>query len=674
MSTRAMIILIFPFFALISLAVHGSLITTDHQYHLMHYTKLISEEHFTAGRPLVLMLPLAEEESTKNEVGYLIKELHKSGRWPILVYNVNYMVNENMHTEIHPHGNYIILMSGRCKEWEEHIARFRQQLYELSLGNNTWHSWNPRGKFIFSVMSNCINVENTKFSGAILNEIWLKEVMNAAVLFLNSNEHASNDLQQKTNDPAQGTYLELHTWYPYENSERCNPAEGTVPVKVFTMRSLSDIRRSDIFRGQLVKNFHGCPMRVNVRVLPPFVNEPENDNNKDYDHQKLFKDGWEIEMLRIIGNKLNMSLDIAGVESVLDVIYFEEEVQPFIFVGGFAAFSSDVDNFCDYSRSYFTARAIWYTPCAVKYQRWTRFFNILSVDMWICFVLSLVLAVATVSCISNYSHKSHSHESKSYSNIFSVTSNIIAVSLSVSVNTQPRSAPLRLFFFSWVCYSFAISTVFQAYLIAFLFEPGYEKPIRTVEEMLKSEKLFAFPENFLTYFYNTSGSVDSAVRKGAVHCQDEYTCLTWATVYHNISTILSDFDIEIERCSKNWIDENNRPILCELEDGVVRTIDLVFLVRKRSPFLEILEDVIGRIIEGGIFARMKEQYIDEEKLDSNFYYPTSDDTYFSISVSHLQTAIYLLLLGYVLALGCFVTEIMWHHYRSKWFGQTNTAL
>jgi hypothetical protein len=32
--------------------------------------------------------------------------------------------------------------------------------------------------------------------------------------------------------------------------------------------NLSDIRRSDIFRGKLVKNFHGCPIQVNVREFP----------------------------------------------------------------------------------------------------------------------------------------------------------------------------------------------------------------------------------------------------------------------------------------------------------------------------------------------------------------------------------------------------------------------
>jgi len=99
--------------------------------------------------------------------------------------------------------------------------------------------------------------------------------MNVAVIFLKSNEHGCNDLQQNTTDSAQGTYVELHTWYPYETSDRCNPTEGTVPVKVFIERNLSDISRSDIFIGYFGKNFQGCRIKVYVREAPYLVNEPK---------------------------------------------------------------------------------------------------------------------------------------------------------------------------------------------------------------------------------------------------------------------------------------------------------------------------------------------------------------------------------------------------------------
>jgi hypothetical protein len=271
----AMNAFIFVVVTVIPCIVHGSLQITDNEYPLMHYTKIVSEEHFTSGRPLVLLLATAKEDSTNKEVGHLIDELHKSGRWSILVYDFSCNKKLNMYTEIHQHGNYIILVSGTCEEGEEYSSRFWHQVYELSVDDKTWLSWNPRTKFVVSVISNCTHLDNTHISKAILNHLWFFKITNAAVLFLNSNEHSGKDLQQNTNDSTQGTYLELHTWYPYENSERCNPEEGTVPVKVFTARNLSDIRSREIFRGPFGKNLHGCALNVHVEINPPAVFPPK---------------------------------------------------------------------------------------------------------------------------------------------------------------------------------------------------------------------------------------------------------------------------------------------------------------------------------------------------------------------------------------------------------------
>jgi hypothetical protein len=233
-------------------------------------------------------------------------------------------------------------------------------------------SWNPMAKFLVSIMSTCLNQEKAKVSRDILKELWFKEVINAAVLFLKSTEHRSNDLQQNTTQSAQGTYLELNTWYPYENSERCNPAEGTVPVQVFNVRNVTDIRRSDILSGFFVKNFHECPMKVNVRIMPPLVNNPRTILNNSSGSQKVYEDGWEIEMLKIIGNAINISLDIAenvNVQSIRNYRWGKKEEKikgnPLIFVGWILGVYPEIDSFYEYTRSYFTLRATWYTPCAV---------------------------------------------------------------------------------------------------------------------------------------------------------------------------------------------------------------------------------------------------------------------------------------------------------------------
>jgi hypothetical protein len=75
---------------------------------------------------------------------------------------------------------------------------------------------------------------------------------------------------------------------------------------------------------------------------------------------------------------------------------------PFLLVGIFFVGNSPFHSFIDCTHSYITVRFVWYTQYAVKYERWSRYCNVFSVDMWICFNLPLVLAVITVHYISNW--------------------------------------------------------------------------------------------------------------------------------------------------------------------------------------------------------------------------------------------------------------------------------
>ena len=148
-----------------------------------------------------------------------------------------------------------------------------------------------------------------------------------------------------------------------------------------------------------------------VREIFPLVYHPKHVRYNDSHSQIVYEEGMEIEMLKLIGIALNMSLEIAVFVDVLRFLSTAKKDKighknlPFIFVGMFPGISSTLDNIYEYTRSYLTVRLVWYTPCAVKYERWSRFFNIFSVDMWIFLVLSLALAVITVRCISNYTKK-----------------------------------------------------------------------------------------------------------------------------------------------------------------------------------------------------------------------------------------------------------------------------
>ena len=192
--------------------------------------------------------------------------------------------------------------------------------------------------------------------------------------------------------------------------------------------------------------------------------------------------------------------------------------------------------------------------------------------------------------------------------------------------------------------------------------------------MLDTDMKFGFFKIFETFFNDTSDSTGSTILKNAVRCPDYNTCVQWATHYQNFSTILGDVDIVFMHAVGTWNNENNRPLICELDYGAVQTSGFAFFVSQGSPIFEFINDVISHILEGGIFMHIRERLLNKEKTVLKLDIPTFSDTYYAINIRHVQTAFYLLMLGYAVAVACFVAEIMWHRYRSKGHGLTGTSL
>jgi len=79
------------------------------------------------------------------------------------------------------------------------------------------------------------------------------------------------------------------------------------------------------------------------------------------------------------------------------------------------------------------------------------------------------------------------------------------------------------------------SAVFPAYLTTFLNKPGYEQPIRIVDQILKSAGKFGFNQEYQEFFPNSSDSVDSAILKNALGCpKGAYSSISPVPVYFQI--------------------------------------------------------------------------------------------------------------------------------------------
>jgi hypothetical protein len=82
------------------------------------------------------------------------------------------------------------------------------------------------------------------------------------------------------------------------------------------------------------------------------------------------------------------------------------------------------------------------------------------------------------------------NETHTYQSLSHCFHNAWAVFMGVSIPQHPITSTLKLFFFLYVYFCFAISTVFQIFFVSYLVEPMYEKKLEILDDLLQSDVIY----------------------------------------------------------------------------------------------------------------------------------------------------------------------------------------
>jgi len=110
--------------------------------------------------------------------------------------------------------------------------------------------------------------------------------------------------------------------------------------------------------------------------------------------------------------------------------------------------------------------------------------------------LVLLLTTTVFWCAGNGPYRSVCNETHTYQSLSNCFHNVWAVFVGVSVPQQLTTSNLRVFFFLYVSFCFAISTVFQAFFVSYLVEPKYERKLDTLEDLLDSDVVYGYHQIF----------------------------------------------------------------------------------------------------------------------------------------------------------------------------------
>jgi hypothetical protein len=241
----------------------------------------------------------------------------------------------------------------------------------------------------------------------------------------------------------------------------------------------------------------GCPIKVAVLGSKPGViiteNYTQNDGSIAY---KLT--GTSVEIVKLVCDKMNLTtiflpplLNIKLDSFVKRLSELDEGLSD-VLTGFIPMMPIIVTSSFDATIPYEHVSAKMFVPCPKAIPGTEKVLATFSLSVWLTMGLVLLLTTSVFWCAGNGPYRSVCNETHTYQSLSNCFHNAWAVFVGVSVPQKPTTSSLRVFFFLYVCFCFAISTVFQAFFVSYVVEPKYEKKLETLEELLDSDVVYVY--------------------------------------------------------------------------------------------------------------------------------------------------------------------------------------
>jgi Ca2+/Na+ antiporter len=405
-----------------------SMLEQVEQRHLVSCVVAVVQRHFPVGRTVQISSTRDEDDRTK----YVLEAMHLQELWPLQVIETSRA--SVLPSNVEKISSYIIFTRS--------VEDFTVQAEKL-IGSSSWDS---RGLFLILVTVKLPNSEELALS--IVQEIWqIGRGYNVLVMV------------------QQDTLLNLYTWFPYSSHDNCGDVKNVVLINQWVMEEEGKfVRVGSLFPYKTHSNFHGCPINLstalNFEIEYKFFSRYFLTHNITRNDVNDFSDDTTSDeiILTCMKNLWNRESDMS--------------------FGAIPLFVDAISN-SEPSFPYFVLKFSWFVACPKPFSRLQRIFHIFSPSVWISVAVVLFLVTVVSWCLAK-----QSNDIRSYANISSTLYNIWAVTVGASMTETPRSLRLKLFFVVFVWYCAAISTVFQTFLTSYFVDPGYDKQLKSLKEIL----------------------------------------------------------------------------------------------------------------------------------------------------------------------------------------------
>jgi len=486
-------------------------------------------------------------------------------------------------------------------------------------------------------------------------------IVNVVVLI--TNKFANRPLHAVSNTKTTAAdRLNLYTWFPFKLGG-CGEVQDVILLDEWVFENNGRfLQNRHLYPPKVPKNFMGCPIKFGTFGINPAVIMTENYTQKD--GSTAYKlTGLSVEILTFVCEKMNLTIVFLAPSLNLGVIPFAKSFGELVdglsdaLTGSLPLLPIVVTSLFDATIPYLHVNVQILVPCPKAILGTEKILTTFSMSVWLTTGLVLLLTTAVFWCAGNGLYRSVSNETHTYRSLSNCFHNAWAVFVGVSVPQQPTSSSLRVFFFLYVCFCFAISTVFQAFFVSYLVEPMYEKKLETIKDLLIADIIYGYNPliNLVQETIEYSEAVTYSYQKTLKEdCSDPRKCVERLITKRDIATVSPQFFANYVAREMGIVDVGK--IVCSLDETLL-SVGATALFKKGNPLLDSFNILMRRYLEAGFLEKHWTELQHQASLRGGRISREADgDVFFAFSFSHLMPAFVVLLVGAVFSSVVFIGE------------------
>jgi len=650
-------------------AVHAGsdMVLTTQQLHTVLCVESIAYKYFTPDRTLTVSLPASRQEDTRPTfratlfhaddiqlLDAILEKLNERTRWPIELFRTS--GDETADATV-LHHSYILFV------WQEEgmilIETLESQVENLRYST----SWNPRGMFLV-VVTTSSNVPPNLLAAQVCSTLWqIANIVNVVVLvphkFTHPPPHSTSSIYKHGSDR-----LNLYTWFPYKLG-RCGEFQEVILIDQWISENKGTFSENAyLYPPKDPKSFTHCPIKIASIGDDPLVIVTENYQQND--GRTAYKvTGLSVEILVLVFEKMNLTAvflpPVIGIaqDSYFKVLSDFEDGLSDVVTGALPLLSIVVTSSYDATIPYIHTELKMLFPCPKPIPGTEKILSTFSLSVWLTMGLVLLLSTAVFWCVGIGTYRSMFREAHTYRSLSHCFYNAWAVFMGVSVPQPPTTSNLRIFFLLYVCYCFAISTVFQAFFVSYLVEPEYDNKIETLDELLNSDIIYGYNTGLDITFQSVPYpelSEFNQRKKLRDDCDDTTKCVERMITKGDIASIIFPMYASYLASEMGIVDVSK--VICSLEETIIYS-NIIILFKKGNPLLDRVNVLLRRCLEAGLLELHWSELQHRARLRSGGKLrEDSSDMFVPFAVSHLMPAFVVLVVGNILSSVVFIVELI----------------